>query len=186
MGGGRDALALALFASEQVSFAPEQVSFASEKVSFASGTGSFSSPVRRPSKVGLAAPFAFPGLAPPPSPLRGPFAYSRFRRTGVDSLLLNAAFRRIHAAHPGIAPALSESGWRSHPRCTIDDFLGFFLCCLLFVVCCLLFVFSAVLQTGGRAAFAAPSAEGRPGRAARMRRERGMSHGGRIRAVRQA
>ncbi|MBP2196069.1 hypothetical protein JOJ88_001505 [Pantoea cypripedii] len=171
----------------------EVISFASEGVSFATGTDSFSSPVRRPSKGDLAVPFAFPGLAPPSSPLRGPFAYSRFRRTGVDSLLLNAAFRRILAAHPGIVPALSESGWRSPPRCTTDDFLVFFLCCLLFVVCCLLFVvcflffvFSAGFQAGGWAAFAAPSAEGGPGRGAWMRRERGMSHGGRIRAVRQA
>jgi hypothetical protein len=76
-----------------------------------------------------AAPFAFPGPAPPASPLRGPFAYSRFRRTGVDSLLLNAAFRRIHAAHPGIAPALSESGWRSSPAArlllSVDFFIAF-------------------------------------------------------------
>ncbi|MBP2198205.1 hypothetical protein JOJ88_003641 [Pantoea cypripedii] len=128
-----------------------------------------------------AAPFAFPGPAPPSSPLRDSFAYSRFRRTGVDSLLLNAAFRRILAAHPGIVPALSESGWRSHPRCNSHAGLCFFLCCLF-----CLFSFFCGFSGGGvggiRSAECRVKARTRRMDAARARHEPGR----RIRAVRQA
>jgi hypothetical protein len=75
--------------------------------------------VRRPSKGDLAVPFAFPGLAPPASPLRG----------FIARLIapLHAAFHRIHAAHPGIVPALSEFGWRSSPAARLLLSIYFFI-----------------------------------------------------------
>ncbi|ADU67599.1 hypothetical protein Pat9b_0273 [Pantoea sp. At-9b] len=89
----------------------------------------------------------------PPSPLRGAFALSRCRRTGVDSLLLNAAFRRIHAAHPGSAHSLSESGWRPTlaARLLLICFLlfAFDFYFLFFIFYFLFFVFSCGLSGGG-------------------------------------
>jgi len=121
-----------------------------------------------------------------------------FRRIGVDSLLLNAAFRRIYAAHPGIVPALSEFGWRPAAAAT-----SMLFCAFAMAACAInraatkhcTYRSGAIyrakqtapgVQAGVLAAFAAPSAEGRPGRAAWMRREGGMSHGWRIRVVRTA
>ncbi|MBP2198465.1 hypothetical protein JOJ88_003901 [Pantoea cypripedii] len=124
-----------------------------------------------------------------PSPLHSPALRRLPRRFAVPSLTHASdgpASIRSCSTPPFAAsmrlilesfPRSASSDGAHTPAATAMTFWGF-----SFVV----YFYALVLQTAVLAASTAPSAEGRPGRVAWMRRERGMSHGGRIRAVRQA